>query len=248
MVLYFVYKASKEYKNRGLIPKRLKALGCRRVCRSFWAVDDDKTNDVLKVIRENQPILLKRSREIKKPRFDDEDNLIDIGSLVIVAYNAEKVEKGKVRGWLRKTPYIRLCRSVYAFCQNPSQYDRKGKLVDVSRFFSFIKEVDEDAKIFPRMIIINTNSDSIHILLERVRMRIEKEVDEVFRYYRSLLQMVVDSKIDKKRLNEEEKKLYKRFLSIKRIANFYDKWLKVDFARDMMKIYPVTRKLQSVKA
>jgi len=247
MAFYFVYKASKEFKNRGLIPKRLKALGCRRVCGSFWEVRSDKVNEVLKVIRENQPILLKRTREIKKPRFDDEDNVVDIGSLVVIVHNADKVEKGRIRGLLRKTPYIRLCRSVYAFSQNHSHYDKKGDLLDVSHFFSFMKEIDGDAKIFPRMTIANTNPDTIHIILERVNTRIEKEADEVFKDYKSLLQMAVNSKVDKKTLNESEKKLYRRFVLIKRVANFYEKWLKIDFARGVMKIYPVTRRLQATR-
>ncbi|MEM2914889.1 MAG: hypothetical protein QXH91_05785 [Candidatus Bathyarchaeia archaeon] len=240
MVFCVVYKASKEYKNRGLIPKRLKALGCRPISKSFWEVDDKKVNEVLNIISENQPILLKRTRETKRPNFDDENNLVDIGNLAVVVYNAEKDEKNKIRALLRKTPYI---RSVYAFCQNHSCYDKKNELIDVSHVFSFIKEIDDDVRLFPRMTIVNT--DSIKILIDKVKLRIEKEIDEIIKDYRDLLQKALRSEIDKAYLKDEEKKLRKKIIRIRKIANFYEKWLRIDFAKTLMRIYPVTRKIQS---
>jgi hypothetical protein len=241
MVVYLAYKASKDYNNRGLIPKRLKASGCICICKSFWEVDDEKVKSVLNIVRDNQPILIRRTRDLRKPKFDEKDHLIEFGSLIVAVYNAEKDEKGKIRRLLRKTPYLRLCRSVYAFCQTYSQYDEKSDVLDISWLLTLMREVDVDVKLFPRMNIIN--ADPISILLERVRKRVEHEVNEVIEDYKYLLQKANDKNIDKRSLIEQQKKLHRKFLLIKKKASFYEKWLKIDLTKAKMKIYPVTRKL-----
>jgi len=64
---YVVYRAPKESKNRSAIPNRLKSLGCKRLHEAFWRIRDDEIRKVLNVLAKNQPILLKRIREVKKP-------------------------------------------------------------------------------------------------------------------------------------------------------------------------------------
>lgn len=247
MVFYIIYRASKDCRNRSLISKRLKSLGCRPLCKSFWEVDEKHVNDALKIVQGNQPILLKRTREVMdKPKFDEEGNLIDLGSLIVVLfYNAEKNEKEKIRRLLNHMPYIRLCRSVYAFCQYYSRYDRNGNLPSLNRFLKLVKEIDKDARILLRVRIMNTSS--IEMLLKKTRERIKREVEETFEEYRNLSQKIQEKKIDQKQLSEEEKKLYKRFSSIRRIAKFYEKWLRISFTNDLVKIYSVMRKLKSLK-
>jgi len=243
MVLYVVYEAPREFKNRGLITRRLKMLGCRRVGKFFWALDDNKVNAALKVVSRNKPILLKRIREIRKSRFDDENNLVDFGSLVIVAYSAKKDGKGRVRSALKKTPCIRLCRSVYAFSQNTSN-EKKDDLIDVRLFFNLVKEVDVDTMIIPRMIIADNHST--HMLLEKVRLQVEKEVGKAIDDSKRLMERIEDGEADEKWVKEEERKLYDKLLLMNRLANFYREWLGVDLAGVLMRTYSVIRKLRSV--
>ncbi len=245
MVFYVVYRASKEYRNRRLIPKRLKALGCRRIVGSFWEVGDEKVGDVLKVLEGNQPVLLKRLRETRKPEFDKEDKLTDFGSLVVFAYQSErKEETSKIKKLLKKAPYIRLCRTVYAFSREHSNYDTKGNLIDARRFWMFAQETGENVKVFPRMVIVN--SESIPILLERITKRIQKGIDAVVMGYLDLYHRAAKGEIDRKGLHEEQLKLYRRFISIKKLAIFYKKWLGTDFSKIITKPYPVMRKIRSM--
>ncbi len=241
MVIYLAYRASKDCNNRGLIPKRLKAFGCKCICKSFWEVDDEKLKNALNIVRGNQPIILRRTRDLRKPKFDEGGRLIEFGSLIVAVYNPEKDEKGKIRRLLRKTPYLRLCRSVYAFCQTYSQYNEKSDVLDISWLLTLIRDIDVDVKLFPLMNIMNT--DQISILLERVRKRVEHESNEVIEDYKYLLQRVNDKNIDMQSLVEHQKRLYRRFFLIKKKANFYEKWLKIDLTKSKMKIYPLTRKL-----
>jgi len=247
MVFYVIYRASKEYKNRSLIPKRLETLGCKRICSSFWEANERRIDEVLRVVSDNQPILLKRVRDIRKPTYDAEGNIIDFGSLIIATYNAEKDESGKIRGLLRKAPYIKLCRSVYAFCQNNNQYGRKrGDAFNINYLFSLMKESDRDARIIPRIIVVNS-TEATSILLERVKLRVAKKTEKILNGYKNLMQALVEEHIDKKRLIEEEKKLYSEFVSLRKIAMFYERWLRLDFAKEIMKVYSAIRKIQSLK-
>ncbi|MEM2960012.1 MAG: hypothetical protein QXU67_00240 [Candidatus Bathyarchaeia archaeon] len=248
MVFYIVYRASKEHKNRGLIPKRLETLGCKRICNSFWEVNERKIDEALKVVSGNQPILLKRTRDIRKPEYDGEGNLVDFGSLIIVTYNTDRDESGRIRGLLAKTPYIRLCRSVYAFSQNDNLYSNKRrKIVNMNELFTLIKENDESSKILPRMIIMN-GAEATEILIERVKLRVANKAEKILDGYKNLIQTIFDGEIEKRRLIEEEKKLYSEFASLRRIAIFYERWLRVDFAKDMMRVYSAIRKLQTSKS
>jgi hypothetical protein len=245
MVFYIAYKASRE--NRGLISRRLNALGCKRICGSFWEVENRKLERTLKIIGGNQPVLLKRTREIKRPAYDEEGNIIDFGSLIIIVYNARKDDKGKIRWLLSRTPYIKICRSVYAFCHNNYKYDKRGDLFDVNYLFALMKENDKDAKIFSRMSIVNNDAETVKMLLDRVRVRIERKMRGILNGYMKLIRANYEGQIDRKRLIDEEKKLYSKFVALRRMSIFYEKWLKINFSKDLMKIYSMIRKLHSIK-
>jgi len=240
MVLYAVYRASEEFKNRRLIPKHLKALGCRCVRRSFWEVDDEKVNDVLRVLKRNEPILLKRLREIRKPQFDEKNNLTDLGSLVVFVYKSGgKDEIDKIRNLLKRAPCIRLCRGVYAFYQEHSNFDSKGELIGARLFWSLARE-DGNIKVFPRMIIVNP--ESVTKLLEKITLRIEKGIDDVVAGYEDLYQRAIKGEIGKKDIREERLKLDRKFSSMKKLAKFYRKWLGIDFSKITTKPYTLIRK------
>jgi hypothetical protein len=245
MVFYIAYKASRE--NRGLISRRLNALGCKRICGSFWEVENRKLERTLKIIGGNQPVLLKRTREIRRPAYDEEGNIIDFGSLIIIVYNARKDDKGKIRWLLSRTPYIKICRSVYAFCHNNYKYDKRGDLFDVNYLFALMKENDKDAKIFSRMSIVNNDAETVKMLLDRVRVRIERKMRGILNGYMKLIRANYEGQIDRKRLIDEEKKLYSKFVALRRMSIFYEKWLKINFSKDLMKIYSMIRKLHSIK-
>jgi len=245
MVSYVVYKASEEFKNRRLIAKRLKTLGCRCIRRSFWEVDEERVNDVLNVLRGNQPILLKRLREVRRSRFDRENNLIDFGSLVVFVYKSGKKDRvDKIRSLLKKAPCIRLCNGVYAFCQEPSFFEGQEGLIDAKLFWILAKEIDETIRVFPRTVIVN--SESAVRLLEDVKMRIEKEINDVAMGYRTLYQKAINGEVTEKDSRREQMNLKRKFVLIKRLAVFYEKWLKIDFSNIVTRPYPFMRKTRLI--
>jgi len=244
MVLYVVYRASKEFKDRSVLARRLRELGCKQLHRAFWEIDEEKVYKVLKVLEENQPILLKRVREIRKPQFMGYNEISDLGSLVIVMYAAPKeVKKGKIKNALKRAPCIRLRRSVFAFSQKHSLFDKDNKLVDALKFADFIKGIQGHVKVIPRVVIVNTNS--IGRLLQEIRERVEGESFDIVRCCKELYGKALRG-CDVRLIKDSLSKNKRRFITLKRIAAFYEKWLKMDFSRSLMKSYKAVKKVNFI--
>lgn len=243
MVLYVVYRAPRESKDRSLLPKRLQALRCERIHRSFWRVDEKRVNRVMKVLEKNQPILLRRIREVRKPGFLEDKGIPDLGSLIVVVYGAPKVpNREKVRTLLRSAPCIRLSRSTYAFSQSHLLFDKERKLVDAREFSEFIKEFYEDVRIVPRIILADTNS--VKRLMEETRERVEREISNITARWSELYLKALSGE-DYQLIRDEFSKNRRRFLRAGRMAAFYKKWLRLDFSRSLMRSYQARRRILS---
>ena len=242
MVLYVAYRTSRKLKDRSLIPHRLRALGCTQVHKSFWEVEEEKVNRVLKILHKNQPVLLRRIRETRKPRFVKEKGISEFGSLVIVTYGSPKeVKREKIRNFLNKAPCIRLCRSVYAFYQEHSRFDENNELVDAQRFWRFIQELQEDVKVIPRVVVVN--SDSVEGLLEETRKRVEHEISDIIKCSKELSERASRGEGDIQKIRDPLSKLKRRFITVKKVASYYEKWLGMNFTKSLMKAYAIVRKI-----
>ena len=178
MVLYVVYRAPIESKARSAIPSRLKALGCLQLHRAFWKIEEKKVHQVLKVLENNQPVILKRLRAIKNPQVGKKKVFSGLGSLVVVTFTLPKgANREKVTNFLRKAPCIRLRRSVYAFSQRHSFYEKEPTLVDALKFVNFLREIQGNVKIISRVVILNPVA--VERLLQETKARIEKGVNDI---------------------------------------------------------------------
>ena len=244
MVLYVVYRAPIESKHRSTIPRRLKALGCQQLHRAFWKIDKKKAHRVLKILENNQPILLKRLREIKNPRLAKKREFTGFGSLVLVMFKLPKgANREKVKNFLRRAPCIRLRRSVYAFCQKHRFYDKEQKLVDALKFANFIRSLQGDVKIISRVVIVNR--ESAKRLLQETREHIEKEVVKIVGSCKELYMKSRDGN-DLGLLRDRFSRIRRRFSTLKKVAAFYEAWLKIDFSRKLMRAYHALRKVNSL--
>lgn len=244
MVLYVVYRASKEFTARSALPQRLKKLGCQQLHRAFWKVDEEKARKVLKVLENNQPILLRRLREIRNPQMAKKKEFAGLGSLVIVLFSIpQAANREKVKNLLRRAPCLRLRRSVYAFSQKHKFYDKEGKLVDALKFVDFLKEMKGEVKIFSRVVIVNKSS--VERLLEETRERVEKGVVEIVKSCKELY-MKARKGNDLTVLSDRFLRIKRRYVILKKIASFYEGWLKLDFSRNIMRAYHALRKVNSV--
>ncbi len=242
MVLYVVYRAPRESKDRSIIPKRLRALGCRPLHKSFWMIDENKVNKVLKVLEKNQPILLRRAREIRKPRFIEGRGISDLGSLIIVTYaHPKEAKREKVRNVLRGAPCIRLCRSVYAFSQRHALYDKNNRLVNAQGFFEFVKETYENVRLIPRVVI--ADEAPVERLVQETKERVENEISDITGYWDNLYWKVFRGE-DPQLVGKEFARIRRRFLKAKRVATFFERWLRLDFSRSLMRNYRTRRRIK----
>jgi len=244
MVLYVVYRAPIESKGRSNIPNRLKTLGCQQVHRAFWKINEKKAHSVLKVLENNQPIVLKRLREIKKPQLAKKKEFTGLGSLVVVMFTFPKgANRETVKNFLRKAPCIRLRRSVYAFSQKHSFYEKEPKLVDALKFVNFIRENQGNVKIISRVVIVN--KVSVERLLQETRERVEKSAVDIVS---SCKEIYIKARTgnDYGVLRERFSRIKRRFLILKKVAAVYEEWLKIDFSKSIMRAYHALRKVNSV--
>ena len=242
--MYVVYRASREIKDRSVLSDRLKAMGCKRLHRAFWEINKEKTYKVLKVLEKNQPIILKRVREIKKPQFAEGKGIFELGSLVIVMYATPKEEKReKIKNVLKRAPCIRLRRSVYAFFQRHSIFDKGKQLVDADKFADFIKGIHGDVKVIPRVVILN--GDSVERLLQEIEERVEGESFDIFRSCKDLYDKALAGG-NLRPVRDSLSKNKRRFLMLRKVAAFYEKWLRLDFSRSVRKTYKAVKKVDSI--
>jgi len=240
-----VYRASADSKNRSRVTKRLRALGCEQMHRSFWKVNKENVYAVSRLLEGNHPIILKRVREVRKPVYDKRSGkLCDPGSLIIIAYRSlNETDRVKVKNFLKRAPYIRLCRGVYAFSHWHERFDKRHELVNATDFWEFIQKVDEKSIIIPRVIIVNT--ESVDMILEEVKNRVKKEIDKIAQTYLNSYQKMNFEVTDQSFITTSQK-LKKRFTTIRKVAIFYKKWLRVDFSGDLIKIYRVMKRVNSL--
>jgi len=244
MVLYVVYRAPIESKGRSTLPNRLKALGCQQLHRAFWKIDEKKARRVLKVLENNQPILLKRLREIKNPQLAKNKEFAGLGSLIVVMVTLPKgANREKAKNFLRRAPCIRLRRSVYAFSQKHSLYNKEQKLVDALKLVNFIREIQGDVKIISRVVIIN--KESVERLLQETREHVEKEVVKIVNSCKELYVKARHGN-DLGMLRDRFSRIKRRFLILKKVAAVYEGWLKIDFSKSLMRTYHALRKVNSV--
>jgi hypothetical protein len=240
MVYYVAYRPPLDFENRMQVEEQLKALGCRQIRGAFWVISKGSLSTAGKILQKYSPTLLRRTREVRKPRLMKEMEQKELGSLIIIAYEAtEDMNKMKVRNWLRRSPCLRLCPNVCAFPQKHF-IDKTGRLVNAGNFWEYVREFDGNAVIIPRLIVVN--SKAVDRLLNETENRVKKETAHIIDGYKSLVQKVKQNRIDRLHAVKIARGLRRRFIIVKKVSAFYEEWLKLDLSAIMMKPYPAIRK------
>jgi hypothetical protein len=167
-----------------------------------------------------------------------------LGSLIVVTFRLPKdANREKVKTFLRRAPCIKLRRSVYAFSQKQSFYDKEEKVVDARKFVDFIRELQGNVKIISRVVIIN--KVSVERLLQETREHIEKETVKIVDSCKELYAKAREGN-DLGILRDRFSRIKRRFSALKKVATIYERWLKIDFSKSLMKAYHALRKVNSV--
>ncbi|MEM3506167.1 MAG: hypothetical protein QW589_05130 [Candidatus Bathyarchaeia archaeon] len=224
MVIYIVYRAERKVKNRSIIPKVLRKFGGIQLHKSLWQVDEKELKNIKNFLEAHHFIILKRERELKELVIE-ENRLIDLGSLVVLAFDLPKNQQAgrkAIERLLIQVPHLFLCRSVYAFPQSHGLY---GKTI-TRKISEMVKELGGKVVILPRITIMNNSI--INDLIQEAILGIKKRLLAIT----SLLQQINYNDIKKL------KELKVKILKLKITINLYIKWLTPDlyFIKEIQKM------------
>ncbi len=228
--------------DRGTIPHELRSLGCTQIHKSLWEVKEEKLDTVLRILQKNEPIILRKAREIRKPRWDREDTVSDLGSLLVVAYNIPKEKRKTINRAIWKMPCIPLCRAVYAFPQKHRLSDNENQLV--ATLLKLITENHGDVKVISRIVI--EDQTSVKRLLDEVTDRIQKETSDIIASSKVFIYNVEKEDCNRERVSKSLVELRKRFVDLKRVTSFYERWFRMDFSKNLLKTYRAIKRVQNV--
>lgn len=241
MTICVVYKTSRNVKNRSAIPRMLRASGCIQLHRALWTVEEKNISEVLRILREHQPILLRRQREIAKPVWDEKNGICDFGSLYLVAFNVPKERRKILSRALKKVACIPLCRGVYAFPQKRRFSEDKNGAI-----FHLLKLINENrgnARVIPRMRI--EDRDSVKKLVEVITGHVKEEISDITASCVAFVQKINDKEKDK--IRREQTDLEKRFADAKIVASGYKEWLGINFSKEISKANKAFLELRRIK-
>jgi len=240
MTFYVVYRAPRNNKNRGVVPNELRSLGCIQLHKSLWELQEEKIKKVLQILQKHEPILLRRTREIRKPERNRKGVMTDIGSLSIVAYNIPNGKRKLVNRILWKTPCIPLCRAVYAL---PHRHAFSDKSNPVDTLLKLIKANEGNVKVISRIVI--EDSTSIQQVVNEIEERIKQEASDII----ALSERLSAKTKENGNLANSSKKLAnlrQRYLTLKKATVAYEKWLKLNFSKNMLKTYRAIKKTRDL--
>jgi hypothetical protein len=241
MTFYVVYRAPRNDKNRGVIPNELRSLGCVQLHKSLWQVQEEKIKKVLQVLQRHGPILLRRTREIRKPEWNRKGMVIDIGSLSIVAYNIPNGKRKLVNRVLWKMPCIPLCRAVYALPHRHALLDKNNT---VDTLLKLIKSNEGSVKAISRIVI--EDSASIQQVVNEVEERIEQEALDIATLSERLFIKIKENGGNITNSSQKLANLSQRYLALKKVTSVYEKWLKLNFSKNMLKTYRAIKKTKEI--
>jgi len=244
MVYYVAYRPPLSAENRRQVEEQLRALGCRQIRGFFWAINKQDLPAARTILQKCSSVLLRRTREIRKPDLANGGEQKELGSLIVIAYKAARdMKKEKVRSWLRRAPCLRLSPGVCAF-PHRRFFDKKGRLVNAGGFWELVRQFDEDAAIVPRLVVVN--SKAVDRLVDETGRRVVKETAKIVEGYKTLYRKASRDGIDRQRALEMARKIRRRFVTVKKVSAIYEEWLKLDLGSTVMKPYPAMRKARQL--
>jgi len=89
------------------------------------------------------------------------------------------------------------------------------------------------------------NRDSVERLLQETRERVERENSDIVRCCKELYGKALGGN-DVRLIKDSLSKCKRRFLTVKKVAAFYEKWLNIDFSRSLIKSYKAVKKVNSI--
>jgi hypothetical protein len=115
--------------------------------------------------------------------------------------------------------------------------------VDASKFSEFIKGIHEDVKVIPRVVVVD--AVSVEKLVQETKEHIESEITSTACRWKELYERILRGD-DPRLIGDLYLRNRRRFLKARRVAVFYEKWLRIDTSRSLMRSYRGMRKTKTL--
>ncbi|MBS7644283.1 hypothetical protein KEJ26_06905 [Candidatus Bathyarchaeota archaeon] len=238
---YFLcYRSPKEAAKRIWISRKLSALGGVRLHYSFWKLPKSSLHYALELVRDNEPIVLKRSRELVHPRVDKGRRLYELGSLMAIAYNSSSASARKraaiVRA-LRRTPCIPMGPSFYLFphLKAPKYTYFRDKIMLPDDFFDFLKKLSIPAHRLTYLRIIYPQSHEV--LFKRLITRQTRECAKLVQQSQGLVKRIQEMKVSWRNVRKALSEFKTRYRTHKGIAYFLYQVYGIDLRTNLKEAY-----------
>ncbi len=239
---YLAYSPDRKNKDRSVIPKIFKDLGFERIQRSFWAIPNASLPKAIEILEKytHNYLLFRKRREIYKPTIQENKDLFKLGSLVIIAYSFPKssVRKRKmVSRLLRRAPYFKITRNVYAFPQ--LKYSKfmasESKLITPREFSTIITAIGGHTKILPKLVLVHDWMGS-SLIAEMKKIR-KYECLSIKQGCERLLSLLKEEKVDVASFKKKFTEIKAKYELTKEVISFFRKVMKIDLLKDCNQAY-----------
>jgi hypothetical protein len=242
MVYYLVYSVSAAISDRTRLTYRLRDLGGEQLGSTFWKIPDDKIANTLDLLESANPIVFRKIREITKPRFNSQNQIDVIGSLVLFQIKPNRNQRENLRPLLQRTPIIRLSRGVIALPQRGEKFDPRRELTDWQQLYQTMKQMGVKIRVFLNMIPINRQSQ--HRIVFKAETIITNLVSSISDRIISFLDKASALSLPPRIIVQRTRIWQRRIKQFRKIGRFFKKWLHIDFEHQMLKVYPLLHRLR----
>jgi hypothetical protein len=238
-VFYIIFRFGKEFKHKKELFNSLEGFECANIIKNLWKLPQRSINRVKKYLSIHKVpfILLKKQREIERIRITNDN--FQLGSLVLVAYSFPS-ENGSIRKrkhvsrLLKRSPYLRLTRNIYAWPQiNFRRLLPQGsKILSPRRFVDSIKELGGETITIPRIKVDNNVALELLETIKDIRI---KEFSSIELACKKLIQQLKESAVSLLKAKHSFNEIKIRFIQTKEICFFLKKVYKINIMKEYRK-------------
>lgn len=238
---YLVYFPPKEALQREKIVKGLASLGGLRLHSSLWKIPSERIKNALKAVSGNDPVVLKRSREILPPNISFDKNIFDLGSVAVISYRLPKTSSRKrtaVQRMLRRAPKIKISPALFMipYLKSSKLNAYKGRAVLQDEMFEFLDSegVENNRLTYLKIVYPSSHERLLELMVSYENLVCTKLTSTI----RSLIHAANHAELDDIVKFQKLLSFYKsRYRDLQGVAYFMNDSMNVDLRPSLKMLY-----------
>ena len=238
---YLVYSSPKDVLQRNKIAKELESLNGIRLHLSLWKFTSQNIRFALKIVTNQKPIVLLRSREIFPSKINFDKQVFDLGSVAIFSYRFSKTSSKKrttLSRMIEKVPKIKIGNALFIipYLKSSKLNLYKGKVILHDELFRFldIQDIENNRITHLKIIYPNSHEGLLNLMIIHEKLICSKLISVI----RKLTQQINNSEVSNTLKLYKLLSFYKsKYNALQGIAFFMLHSLNVDLSPDLVMVY-----------